>query len=289
MVWLFLFAGAASLASPAFSLGSVKAGDAFEILKSYETQTIENGSDSGFSRGRNVIVERVLRVDERGVELQYEELIEKGDKSEARIWQMPARIFRPYEGKPTLINSEDLEARVDPWLKKAKMSRAACDQSIFTWIASKIECDPKSALEIVAAFDLWVFGLSEGLLYNDANALQPMPLKLKSKDTDRVVYEAELIINPDKVRQAGAEAAVAVGKITAKPISLEDATRDQQGKKISGTIVVEIEADLSGFIWKKTTIKKIQIQTADGDEETRFSSVIDERKIISETSVSNVQ
>jgi hypothetical protein len=284
-----LLAFAGQYGFPAIASGPVKAGDIFEILRSYETQSKENADDSSSSSGHTTILERVLRVDENGLELEYEEPLEKDGRDKRGTWQLPARIFRPIDGEPKLLNIEEIEARLGPWLKKANYPREACGQWIFTWNAFKIECDPASALGIVENYDLWVADLSDGRSYNDEYALEPMPLKLKYKDDIKAVYEVELKINPDKVREGNAETDVVVSKIMGKPKSLEEAMRDQDGRKISGTMLIEIEADLSGFVRKKTTKTTAQIEEPDGKIESRLATVIVERKPYSEPEKSSFQ
>jgi hypothetical protein len=284
-----LLAFASQFSSPAIANGPIKAGDAFEILRSYETQSKENGDDSSSSSGHTTIVERVLSVEENGLELQYEQPPEEDGRRRSGNWQLPARIYRPIVGQPKLLNTEELEARLGPWLEEAKFPREACGQYIFTWTAFKIECDPASALGIIENYNLWVADLSDGKLYGDEYALEPLPLKLKFKDDSKAVYEVGLTINPDKVRQGDAETDVVVSKIMGKPKSLEEASRDQVGKKISGTMLIEIEADPSGFVRKKATVTKVQVEEPDGKIESRLATVIVERKPYPEPGKSSAQ
>jgi hypothetical protein len=254
-----------------------KVGDAFEIVQAYETSSVTNGESSGSSGGESALIERVTRVDKDGVELEYDEPPEVDGKRKGMNWQLPARIYRPTNGMPTLVNFAELEKRVDPWLKKAKMPRAACGQWIFTWNAFKIECDPASALGIVEQFNLWLPNLAEGQLFSERNSIAPVQLKVKSSDSNGSVYVAELEVDPEKVKKEKAENAVVVGKIMGDAKSFESALAEQANDKISGTISVTIEANLSGQTIKRTTITLLTIE-ADGEIETTSNSVTLERR-----------
>ncbi len=260
------------------SSGSARVGDVYEILRSYENNSEKNGEFSGSSNGKSTIIERVIRVEQDGFELQYEEPLVADGKRQARNWQLPARVYRPLNGAPTLLNAAELEARVDPWLKQGKMTRTACEQWIFTWNAFKIECDPASALGIIEQFNLWSFNLSTGHQYEDGDALTAVPLRLKSSNAQGSIYMAELQIDPEKVKRAQAESDVVVRKIMGETKSLEDALAQQDTQKISGTISVEIETNPSGQIRKRTNVTKLRVEEAGGEVETRTSKVIVERK-----------
>lgn len=271
------------------SPNAVKAGDVFEILLNYETSSEENGGGSSSSSGHTTILERVLRVKKNGVELEYEEPLEKDGKDKRSSWQLPAHIFRPFDGEPTLLNIEELEARVDPWLKKTKMPREACGLWYFTWNAFKVECDPASALGIVKQYDLWPANLSEGQFYYDADALSLMPLHLRESDETGSTYTVELAINPERVKQASAESAVVVAQIMGETKSLEDALKEQTDHKISGTISVVIETNSSGLIVKRTKMTTMRVEKPDGKVEETVNSVVVERKLVADPKVSNPQ
>jgi hypothetical protein len=280
--WLSLLACTHTFASPAYSQSAVKAGDAFELVQRYETSGQTNGNDTSSSGGHSTLIERVIRVDENGIELEYDVPPNDDGQPDGSNWQFPARIYRPTNGSPTLQNTAELEKRVDPWLTKSKMSREACGNVIFTWTVFKIECDPTSAIAIVEPFNLWLLNLSEGGLYSDEDALVAVPLRLKSNNQDGLVYAAELAVNPEKVKISKAETDVIVGKVLRKPKSYEDALASQADHIISGTISVTIEASSSGQITKRTNITKLRVE-ADGEVETTSSTVTLERRPLLET------
>jgi hypothetical protein len=264
-----------------------KAGDVFQIVQTYETSKSTNGDSSSSSGGKSALIERVIRVDQGGVELEYDEPPEADGKRKGLNWQLPARIYRPANGTPILLNSAELEKRVDPWLKKAKMQRAACGQWIFTWNAFKIECDPASALGIVEQFNLWSPNMAEGQLFSDSSSIAAVPLKVKSYGANGSVYVAELEVDPEKVKKQKAETDVLVSKIMGKTKSFESALAEQANHKISGTILVTIEAGPSGQTIKRTTITRFRIE-ADGAIETGSNSVTLERRPLSSAAVQNL-
>ena len=255
------------------------AGQTFEIVQSYETISETNGEGSSSSSGHSTLIERVLHMDESGIELEYDVPLEADGKRKGVNWQLPARIYRPKNGEPILLNAAELEKRIDPWLKTAKMSREACGQWIFTWNAFKIECDPASALSIVEQYNIWLSNLSEGQPYLESGALVAVPLRIKSSDKDGSVYIAELEIDPAKVKIEKAESDVIVGKITGQSKTFEDALAAQADNRISGTISVTIETSPAGQVKKRTSITKLRIE-AGGEMETSTKSVTLERRLL---------
>lgn len=265
-----------------------KAGDAFEIVQSYETSSETNGDGSSSSSGHNTLIERVIRVDEDGVELEYDEAREANGQRKGLNWQFPARIYRPKNGVPTLLNAAELEKRVDPWLKMTKMPRGACGEWIFTWNAFKIECDPASALSIIEQYNLWIPTLSEGEFYSEEGALAAAPLQVKHRNETVSVYFVELEIDPQKIKLAKAESDVVVGKIIGEPKTFEGSLAKQANDRISGTISVTIEANALGWITKRTNVTKLRIE-ANGQIETSLKTETLERRPLGSTPLAQVQ
>lgn len=264
------------------------AGAVFEIVQSYETSSETNGDGSSSSSGHSTLIERVIRVDEDGVELEYLEAFATDAERKRGNWQLPANIYRPKNGVPVLLNADELEQRVDPWLKMAKATRDACGKWIFTWNAFKIECDPTSALGIVEQYNLWLPSLSEGALYSEEGALTAVPLQVKSRDETGSVYFAELEIDPEKVKSANAETDVVVGKIMGEPTTFDDSLAKQADDRIAGTILVTIEANAQGWITKRTNTTKFRIESG-GEVETISKTVTLERRPFASTGSKKLQ
>src|SRR5690606_7453521 len=116
------------------SLSAPKAGEVYEITRSTKTSYKSAGS-SGSSQGMNKLIERVTGLRPDGLELEYDLPETATDRERKRSWQFPARIFKPFDGPPRLLNGPELEARVENWLKTFKVPRAACGRTVFTWAA----------------------------------------------------------------------------------------------------------------------------------------------------------
>ncbi len=243
----------------------------FVISRDMETEEHGDGGSSSSSTDRDTLIERVLAERSDGLELEYDLPLDTTEQDRARQWQFPVRIWRPFSGPPRLIDVATLEKRLKIWLDHAKLTQAACGHWYFTWSAFKIECDPQSTLQTVAAFDLRLAGIRDGTLYQDAMAWAPTALK--TIDAGKT-FVGEMQVDPDKVRRGQAETDVIVAQISKKPLTLEDALKARAKEKVSGTIAVTIYADAAGEVQRKSTITKLEITGADGKPVHRTVSVL---------------
>ncbi len=108
-----------------------------------------------------------------------------------------------------------------------------------------------------------------------------MPIPLKSSHKDGKVYIVQLEIGPAFARQKNAETAVIVGKITGKPIELEDALKEQKTLDISGTMLITFDTDSDGKLYRQTQISTVKTIHPNGDNEIRTAENIIERMLIS--------
>ena len=253
-------------------------GGTFEIVKVVESEFQRGDHGNGSSHDRDTIIERVIDVRDGGLELEYDNLPPSAGEESAGNWQFPARVFKPNSGPTLLLNAPELEARLDPWLAKAKWTRAICDKWIFTWNAFHIDCDPQSAIAIIEPFDLRPGELGEGVPYHDDRALASVSLRQIAKGDSGSSFVAELSIDPDKVRRGHAESDVAVGTMTAKPVTLDDAIRRHAADKVSGTIVVTFETDSTGEVKRRKTVTTIETVDSEGMKETRTTTETVERE-----------
>lgn len=272
---LLLPAGAACAEPPP---PAARAGDVYELTKSYETSMETSGGSSGSSQGHDSLLERVIAVRADGLELEYD--VPKSESSAAN-WQLPVRVLRTHGGELRLLNGAELESRVDPWLKKAKMTRAACGRWIFTWNAFRIDCDPQSAIAIVSAYGLAPAGLREGALYRESEARGPAPLRMASTGPEGSTFVAEMEIDPEAVRRGQAESDVVVAEISGKPITLEAAARAHAKASVSGTISVTLATDAAGSVKRRTRVIKLEIREPDGRVEKRTATETVERRLVS--------
>jgi hypothetical protein len=258
-----------------------KVGEEYEITKSYETSQQTSDQSSGSSRGRDTILERVIRVREGGLELEYD--LPKDTKAEdrARNWQFPVRVFRPSSGPMQLLNRPELEARVEGWLKAAGWTRAACGRWIFTWNAFRIECDPQSVIKTVEALDLRFSDLREGAPYREPEARGSGTLTRKAAGSNGETFAVAMEIDPDAVRRARAESDVAVGEIMQKPVTLDAALREHVKESVSGTISVTFDLDTGRNVRRPTKVTKVEIKGPDGRIESQTTTETVERHLVS--------
>lgn len=257
-----------------------KAGEEYALSKSYETKSQGSDGSSGSSRGRDGLVERILNVSEAGIEVEYDLPKDATEGNRASVWQLPARVLRTTGGAMELLNREELEARVDPWLKAAKWTREICGRMIFTWNAFRIECDPQSAIETIKAFDLDTPVAANGALYREDMARAPGILKKKAGRPDGETFTAEMEIDPDAVHRAHAESDVLVGEIMGTGVTFEEALEKRSQEKLSGTIRVVLETDSVGRTWRKTVTSKLMTTRPDGEsEEDERVEIVERRRI----------
>lgn len=261
---------------------SPQVGTEYEISKSYETsQQTGDGSSSGSSNGRDVILERVISVRETGSELEYDLPKDATAEDRARTWQFPAHVFKPLKGPMQLLNGGELEVRLEGWLKSAKWTHKMCGRWIFTWNAFRIECDPQSVIKTIEAFDLSSTEISEGAPYREIEALAPGTLAKKAEGPNGATYSVVMDLDPDAIRRARAETDVAVGEMMQKPVALDAALRERAKEGISGTISVTFVTDSAGSVWRRTKVTKLETKKSSGQTETETATEIVERTQVS--------
>ncbi len=257
-----------------------RAGDIYQLERISESSEQRDGGITGSSHDRDALIERVIAVRDTGIELEYD-LPDPTPQERDISWQFPARVFRPFEGPAQLLNAADVQARADRWLRRAKLDRAACGHWMFTWTAIRIECDPQSAIRIADAFDFGVTDLHNGALYRNADARAPAPLTRRGSGSGGTTFTVDLTIDPDKIREARAEADLVTAEILRKPLTRDDALRAHSNEDISGTISVTFETDPAGRPRRRTTVTKTVIKLADGKVETRTTTETLTQRLIS--------
>jgi hypothetical protein len=258
-----------------------KVGEEYEISKRYETSEQTSDGSSGSSRGRDVILERVIGVRDGGLELEYDLPKDATAEDRARSWQFPVRVFRPSNGAMQLLNGRELEARVDVWLKAAGLTRAACGRWIFTWNAFRIECDPQSVIKALEAFDLSSAVIREGASYQDIEARGTGTLTRKAAGPNGATFTVVMEIDPDAVRRARADSDVVVGEIMQKPVPLDAALRERANDSVTGTISVTFDTDPAGNTRSRTKVTKVETKKPDGRSESRTVTETVERRPVS--------
>jgi len=275
---------AAMAARAAASPPAPQVGDTYEITMIKESAQQGRNGSSGDSHDKDTIIERVIGLRADGLELEYDLPKDATADDRAGNWQFPARIFKPLRGPAQLLNSPELEVRVDGWLKAGGLTRAACGHWIFTWNVFRIECDPQSVIKTVEAFDLRSADLREGAPYQDTGALGPGTLARKATGPDGATFAVEMPVDPDAVRRVRAESDVVAGEILHKPVTLDAALRARASETVSGTISVAFETDAAGSLRRRTKVTKLDIKDPDGGSETETVTETLERRLISRRS-----
>jgi hypothetical protein len=256
-------------------------GDTYEITLTRDTAQQGSDRSSGSSHDKDTIIERVIGLRSDGLELLYDLPNAATADERARVWQFPARVFKPLSGPAQLLNGPELEARVDGWLKAAGWPRTVCGHWIFTWNTFLIECDPQSVIKTVQAFDLRSADLREGAPYQETEARGSGKLARKGAGPDGAIFAVEMPVDPDAVRRARAESDVVVGEIMNKPVSLDAALHERAKEVVSGTISIAFETDRAGNVRRRTKVTKLDIKASDGQSETETVTETLERRLIS--------
>jgi hypothetical protein len=252
----------------------MQAGDVYELTQSYQTNETSSDGSKGSSSGHSSLVERVVGLRDGGVEVEYDLPSDVTPKDRAREWQFPARIFKAADGSRQLLNTAQLEARLDGWLKVAKWDRSVCGRWIFTWTAIRIACDPQEIVARTVELDPAAQIVREGAVYSNPRAAQDGRIVRTGKSA----FSVTVPIDPDTVRHERAEADVIVGEISGKPVSLEATLRERVGEQVTGSITVMWETDATGIARKRVTTTRTEIRREDGITEKQTGTEIVERR-----------
>ncbi|MBN8816690.1 MAG: hypothetical protein J0J06_14730 [Sphingomonas sp.] len=228
------------------------AGGTYELrLERTSAEKTADDKSTSSSFDRDTVLERVVAVRDDGIELEYDNPSGSTDDDRARNWLLPFRVFRPRAGPTLLLNADELASRADPWLKRFKMTRAACGQWGFSWTAYKVDCDPQSALAIAERFDLWG-DVGDGVPYRYPGTLAASPLHRVAIGPEGSRYTVDLAIDADAYRRERADADVAIGTIMRKPVTLADALRQRAAMTVVGTVKVAFDTDAAGRVRRRT-------------------------------------
>jgi hypothetical protein len=254
-----------------------KISDTYQItLTRHSTEQGTDGS-SGSSDDRDVLIERVIGVRVDGQELEYDFPKDTPKAEKDSSWQLPARVFRPFDGPIQLLDRAAVEKRVGAWLKAANWPRSICGHWIFTWNAFQIECGPESVLKMVQAFEFET-DVREGARYTEPHAREPAILANKTVGPEGGEFAADMEIDPETVRREQAQSDVVVGELMNKPVSFDAALNKHAADAISGTISVTFDTDAQGNVWRRTKITKLEIKEADGKAESKTVTETLERR-----------
>jgi len=257
-----------------------RVGDVYEI-RSERVSTRQSADGSGSSHDRDSIVERVIAVRDGGVELEFDLAPDATAQDRAASWQFPVRVFRPSQGPLELLNGAELESRVDRWLRAAGWTREICGHWIFTWNAFRIDCDPQSAVAIVAGFDLEADDLRDGAAYREAGALGEGMLRREPRGSGGAAFTVRLEVDPEAVRRERAEADAVTIELLGDSPQLRAAMQARSAERISGTVDLAFETDEAGRVRRRTKITTLRIEEAGGRRETETITHTLERRLVS--------
>lgn len=249
----------------------------------------ENSRSKNSGSSRSTLQERLLSVEGNALILEYDLTDSTLRELEERLWQFPAVVRKVPGEAPILMNTDALQARSDAWLANSGLERENCGQWYFTWTAVKIECDPQSALELIADHDLWTGTLEPGSLRAFPGTLEPAPLLAVPASTGSTAVEVRYQIDPDTVRAAKIEEAIIVARILNNPLpDRETLTAEWAAKEISGSVVVTYELDSSGYPFRRTVLTTVRTET-DNDVTLFTQTVVTEREVVAATNTQNDQ
>ena len=251
MIRWFAMAAALLLPAPAHAQ-TEKVGDTFLITRTEISESRSNQGSRSSSSANGALQERVVALRDGGVELEYDLAPGTDPEERANQWQFPARIFKPAQGPLRLLNTAELEARVDPWLRRGGMTRAACGHWIFTWNAFLIDCDPQSVLKAAEANDLRP-DLREGAPMGHRLARGTAPLV---KAGTR--YTVELPVDPEAVLNESIDSDLMVAEVSGRKMTREEARRGHAGETVSGTITIRFDTDSMGSVRRRTSVVKLE-------------------------------
>jgi hypothetical protein len=257
-----------------------RAGDVYEITRTADSSW-DSGEGTGSAHDRDSMIERVIGRREAGLELEYDLPASATARDRSAQWQFPARIFKPVRGPWQLLNRAALEARAEAWLRAARWPRSMCGHWIFTWNAFRIDCDPQSVIETLEQLDLGPGDLRDGAPYRDLGALAPAPLRRTATGPDGATFVAEMAVDPDFVRRESVESDLVVAEITRTATTRDAAIRARAAERISGTIRVTLDVDAAGQVRRRTRLINLETREQSGRLETRTSTEILERRLIS--------
>jgi hypothetical protein len=235
-----------------------KVGDQTLVVSSYQHETSSEES-SGSASGRSALIERVIAMTDKGIELEYTEpaspyVTKKGGKPPIKNWQFPARVFKPFAGPAQLLNLDQIDKRLTLYLKQTETPREACGRWSFTWIAIKTECDPRSVLDIINGYDL-------GFCTYRAGQVFTFPYTLTSEtrlEQDGDELSANFTLDPAVLRRKAAQSTMAVAEIYRQNKTLEQALAEDKDTQFSGKLKVSLTVDTHGCATKQVATYSLE-------------------------------
>lgn len=228
-------------------------GDVFNVKLSQKSEGTGKGSFGNSKTGMS-LTETIIAYRDDGVVLEFDLPAGTDERMRLKRWQFPARILKAEDGTLTLENVDALQARSGAWQKRAKLDPSYCGKWVFTWVAQKIECDPKSAIEIIKPFIVWQSPLANGALYADPDGLSPVKLS-STPAGPGMVYSASVKLNPQVMIREKNETDAIVTEIMGERAQ---GLNYRAGETYSATRMVQFTTDAAGRIFEKKRVTKTE-------------------------------
>ncbi|MEM6828146.1 MAG: hypothetical protein AAF553_09395 [Pseudomonadota bacterium] len=250
----------------------VTATEKYEILQSYATQSESDNGSSGSSSGSSAWIETVHRGPEGCVEKSFDSVDPPGKTRPLAAWKLPVRVRQCGKGAPTIVNEDEMIARLEKFLEAVELTRDACGSYYFTWSVFQIDCDPQVALDLVKDVDLGAADISPGAEYvmpdNAGSAI------LTTTGGDHAFFGTGEI-KKGFLRDKAAQTIKVLSELNGEKVSDEEALARLENHQFSGEFTVEFEIDrLTGMITRTLTT---ETRTVDAN------SVVETRKAIETT------
>lgn len=240
---------------------SLRAGDVFEIVRTYQTQQLSTDGSRGTSRGSDTVVVKIISIDGDGMVFELDHPTSVNDEARQRDWTLPARVVRPNIGPARLLNAVELSARLDEWLARGNRTREDCGHWLFTWSAFRIACDP--AIVAATLEDGFPPDPIAGRAYSHPLAARTAPIKRQTDSNGRKFLIADLAVDAARVREMRARQEEMAREI-AGPFADEAPDPMIENESISGNISMRFEILPDGSRWRRSEAILIVTTTPDG-------------------------
>lgn len=238
-----------------------------------------DGMGSGSSNGQQAIAERIVSQSDKGTEIEY--FVPGDDPPGIIAWQYPARVEVAHDGSKTILNPQEVQDRLDAFLKTAAFGRDACGKWGFSWTAFQLRCDNQAIVDSIETFGMRPTEMVEGAPLSAPAAITTPLLYAAGTRNGRQLLRAEIGIDSEAVRKREAEGKVIVAQIAGETLSIEQALEELRDLTASGSIVVEFEVDEEGLVWRRSQTTIMTVKGNDFDDtdrgETRVSREVTRR------------
>lgn len=253
----------------------VTATEQYEIVQSYETSSESDNGSSGSSSGSSVWIETVHRGADACVEKTFDSVDAPGQTRPLAAWKLPVRVRQCGNAAPTIVNEDEMLARLEKFLEAVELTRDACGSYYFTWNVFQIDCDPKAALDFVRDVDLGEADISSGAEYVMPDSAGSAILATSRGDN---AFVGTGKINTEFLRDQAAQTIKVLAELNGEEVSDEDVMARLKNHQFSGGFTVEFEVDrLTGMITRTLTTETRTVD-AEGVVETRKAIETTRRK-----------